>query len=251
MDTLTLTGKVALVTGSSRGIGKQIAQTLGQQGATIYLNGRDEKNLAQTVARCREAGIDAYGIAGDVTDEKFAKHCTAYMKKRSGRIDILVNNVGATQWRMFRDLSLEQWESELRANLTAAFLMDKAVVPMMEENEAGKIIHIGSIAGGIRSRVGGIAYSTAKSGLIGFTKTLALETGAHHINVNAVVAGAVDVGMSQEMYSHEKLDSLAKRTPLGRLATAEDIANAVFFFASPLSDFVTGQILTVDGGFTL
>lgn len=267
MITLNLENKVAIVTGSTRGIGRAIALILAENGALVFVNGQDKTFTEKTVKEWSNKGFKVYGLAGDVSDEQFVKRFIQGVFEKAGRVDILVNNAGISEWQFLEDLSSQSWDRYIDINLKSNFLMCREVSSMMKKQKSGKIINISSVAG-IRGRVGGVHYVASKSGQIGLTKALAKELGPFNIQVNAVAPGLTDTDLSRSIstqidaffsgsknteisnhnHSQKVFDERAHETPLKRVAEPIDIAKVVLFLASPLSDFITGQVLVVDGG---
>lgn len=246
---LDLKGKVVIVTGSSRGIGRACALLLAEHGARVFLNGRNEEVLQQTVADFNGRGLAVDGIAGDVSDEHFTQQFISDVFDKMGRIDILINNVGGTDRRMLEDTDALLLEKEMSVNLKSAFFMSRAVLPVMKKQGGGKILNIASTAG-ISGRIGGAHYVAAKSGLIGLTRALAQELGKYSITVNAIAPGLTSTDRTRRLYQQDVFERVAKNTPLGRTGEAEDTAKVALFLVSPLSDFISGQVISVDGGAT-
>lgn len=267
MITLNLEKKVAIVTGSTRGIGRATALMLAENGVLVFINGKNKTLVQETVKEWGNRGFKVYGLAGDVSDESFVKRFVQYALDKAGKVDILVNNAGISEWRFLEDLSSQSWDTYLDTNLKSNFLMCREVALAMKKQKSGKIINISSTAG-IRGRVGAVHYVASKSGQIGLTKALAKELGSFNIQVNAVAPGLTDTDLSRSIstqlgaffsgsqnteisnrnHSQKVFDQRAHETPLKRVAEPVDIAKVVLFLASSLSDFVTGQVLVVDGG---
>ncbi len=249
MNDINLSNKIALITGSTRGIGLATAQLLAQQGAHVFINGRNSDEVAKVTREYREQGLNFEGMAGDVSDEKFVKKIISFAARETGRIDILVNNAGISEKRMLEEITEERWDAFLDNNLKSSFLMCKEAAPIMKKNKRGKIINISSIAG-IIGRIGGAHYAASKGGLIGFTKTIAKELGPSNIQVNAIAPAITDTDLSRKVSAEYSIffKKVAQGTPLGRIASPNDIAKTILFFSSSLSDFITGQVLIVGGG---
>jgi len=236
-----LEGKVAVVTGAGRGIGKAIALKLASEGAKVATCGRTLVNVEATSS---EVGGKAYAV--DVSISAQVGETCDKIVKDFGRIDILVNNAGVTRDQLLMRMSDEDWDTVLDTNLTGAFHFAKAVTRPMLKQRSGRIINISSIIG-LTGNAGQSNYAASKAGLIGFTKSLARELASRNITVNAVAPGFIVTDMTQAM-GEEAQTALKSRIALGRLGTAEDVANVVLFLASELASYVTGQVITVDGG---
>lgn len=249
VGTSSLKGKVAVVTGAARGIGRAIAIALARQGASVAVNYRQQAEAAENVVRiAQEAGADAIAVQGDVSDEAAARRVVAAAVERWGHVDILVNNAGVAFYGLLLDTTVEQWDMLMGVHLRGAFNCSKAVLPAMIRNGYGRIINIASVWGQVGA-ANEVAYSTAKAGLIGFTKALAKEVGRGGITVNAVAPGVIETDMLNGLTAEEKA-ALADATPVGRLGSPEDVAGIVAYLASPAGAFVTGQVIGADGGMT-
>lgn len=250
-DTLNISGKTAIITGSTRGIGRSIAGKLCLHGAHVFVNARNKNDVEKYVKELKVAGYSADGLVGDGTDEECVVESVKKVCNERSGIDILVNNIGIYEQREIEDISLAQWHQYMDTNLTSAFLWTREVVPYMKKAGCGKIINIASIAG-IIGREQNAHYNTSKGGLIAFSKGLARDLGPFNIKVNVVAPGLILTQTAKEMIVGNKnfLNFNLEKTPLQRLGTPDDIANAVLFFVSDLSDFITGQVLIIDGGFS-
>jgi 3-oxoacyl-[acyl-carrier protein] reductase len=247
---VALQNRVALVTGASRGIGKEIALTLGRAGARVAITYRTNRLGAQRVVDALHAfRTEAWMSETDVTDPARLKELIESVVRRFGRLDILVNNVGDFEWKPVFDSSLEEWHAVLASNLYSAFYGSKYALPAMRRQRWGRIINLGSV--GAERAFGQAkisAYSAAKAGLVAFSRSLALEEARHGITVNVVNPPIID----DKELSREEAERISDaRFPVGRPATAQDVAEAVKFFASPEAAFVTGQVLNVSGGWML
>lgn len=248
--TRPLFGQSALVTGSSRGIGAAIALSLAKAGAKVAVNYLYNQEKAEQIAeQCRLFGVRAAAIAGDVAQIDQVSHLFATASEYLGPISILVNNAGKAHTDLLLDTSVETWDNLININLKGTFLCSKAALPSMLKAQYGRIINVSSIWG-IAGGSCEVAYSAAKGGVIAFTKALAKELGKTGITVNAVAPGAVATDM-MSFYDEEDLRKISEETPVGRLGTPQDIANAVLFLASPDSSFMTGQIISPNGGFVV
>jgi 3-oxoacyl-[acyl-carrier protein] reductase len=244
-----LEGKVAVVTGAGRGIGKGIALKLAGEGATVVACGRSLANVEATAAEVSRNGGKAVAFAVDVSDgEQVSKTCDAIVKN-FGRVDALVNNAGVTRDQLLMRMSDEDWDTVLDTNLKGAFHFAKAVTRPMLKQRSGRIINISSIIG-LTGNAGQSNYAASKAGLIGFTKSLARELASRNIMVNAVAPGFIITDMTQAL-GEQAQAAVKDRIALGRLGTAEDVANVVLFLASDLANYVTGEVITVDGGLAM
>jgi 3-oxoacyl-[acyl-carrier protein] reductase len=244
--TIDLRGKTAFVTGSTRGIGLAIAQTLHQAGAKVAIVGR-ERSKAESVAT--QVGERAAGFACDVANGSQVEAAIAAAEQALGPIDILVNNAGLTRDNLILRMSEEEWDSVLAANLKGAYLTIKAVTKGMMKRRSGRIINITSVVG-ITGNKGQANYAASKAGLIGLTKSVAKEYASRNILVNAVAPGFIETDMTSGLPAEAKAAMLGG-VSLGRPGRPEDIAGAVLFLASDLAGYITGQVLAVDGGMTV
>ncbi len=245
---LDLSGKVGLVTGGSNGLGRAIARAMAEKGAEITICGRKQGALDETVEAFKQAGFDILAFSADVGVAHQVAALFDAVKERFGRLDILVNNVGTNVFTPSVAKADEAlWDKMIQTSLKSAFLTSTRAIKLMGER-GGKIVNISSIAA--RKAAPGMGlYCIAKAGLEMLTKVLAAELGPGHITVNAVAPGMIKTRFSQPLWSNEKmLKDYLKGVPLGRIAEPEEIVGAVLFLASGLSDYVTGEILTVDGG---
>jgi 3-oxoacyl-[acyl-carrier protein] reductase len=242
-----LPGKVALVTGSSRGIGAAIAAELAAQGAAVVVNHRNSAEQADAVvAQIMAAGGQAVALQADVSENSEAQRLIQETVERLGRLDVLVNNAGTTRDTLLMLMSEEAWDSVLRTNLKSAYNCTKAALRPMFKQRSGRIINITSVAG-ISGNAGQTNYSASKAGMIGFTKALAKEVGGRNITVNAVAPGFVPTALT-DVLTEEQKQRIIALTPLGRFARPEEIAYAVAFLADDRAGFITGQVLSIDGG---
>ena len=245
-----LSGKTALITGGSRGLGLQIAEALGEAGAKLMLSSRKAADLEAAAAQLQAKGIDAHWIAADASDPaQVQKVCDAAMQAL-GQIDILVNNAGATWGAPAEDHPLEAWDKVMNLNVRSIFLMSQAVgKASMIPRRQGRIINLASIAGLSGSiDVKFIAYGTSKGAVVNFTRTLAGEWGAYGITVNALAPGFFPSKMTQGVLAEHGSAKLAAQAPLQRLGDDDDLKGAALLFASAAGKHITGQILAVDGG---
>jgi len=240
----SLTGRRALVTGSSQGIGYALARALAASGAHVLLNGRDPAKLDRAVAEFQAAGLSAEARAFDVTEEAAVLAAAPSL----GIIDILVNNTGIHRRGPLATMPLGDWEAVLKTNLTSAFLMARAVAPGMIARRAGKIINICSLMSELARPTTG-NYAAAKGGLKMLTRAMCAEWAQHNLQVNGIAPGYILTELTQPLADDPKFDAWLKtRTPAGRWGSATDLTGACVFLASPAAEFINGQILTVDGG---
>ena len=243
-----LAGKVALITGGSRGIGRATAVRLARDGSRIALNYKGNAAAAEEAKHLVElTGSTAALIQGDVSQDGEAERVMKEaLEFGGGRLDILVNNAGITRDNLLLRMSAEEWDAVLDLNLRGTFLITKAAMRPMMKQRAGRIVNVSSVAG-LVGNAGQANYSAAKAGVIGFTKTVAREMASRNITVNAVAPGFVPTDLTAVL-PQEVRDALLKQIPLGRFGAAEDIANAIAFLASDDAAYITGQVLVVDGG---
>jgi 3-oxoacyl-[acyl-carrier protein] reductase len=241
---IDLTGKTALVTGASRGIGEAIARRLGETGAKVLCAARTPDTVERVAAEIRDSGGDAVGVTLDIAGED-ARERVEQLITEHERIDILVNNAGVTADDLFLRMKKDAWDRVIRTNLDSIYPITQVVVKKMMRNRWGRIINITSIVG-ITGNPGQANYAASKAGIIGFTKSLALELGSRNITVNAVAPGFVQTAMTEEMTDTAK-ESMESRIALGRLGTPDDIAWGVVF-ASEQAAYITGTVLNVSGG---
>jgi len=247
--TRPLFGQVAIVTGASRGIGKSIAISLARAGAMVVVNYREQHAAARdVVAICQSAGSKALAVQADVTDEEQVNQLIVAATEL-GVPRILVNNAGTASAQLLEETSLESWENLLKSNLTAPFLCTKAVLPYMRRARYGRIINISSIWG-IAGGSYEVAYSASKGGLIALTKALAKEVANVGITVNAVAPGAIETDMLQPLSASDRAH-VCEQTPVGRIGKPADVAHSVLFLASPSASFMTGQVISPNGGLVI
>ncbi|MDQ0860317.1 SDR family oxidoreductase [Bacillus sp. V2I10] len=246
-----LTDKVAIITGGGRGLGEQIAEGFAQAGASLVLCSRKAAACEDAAARLsREYGVKAIALSCDVTNSEDVKNVVKTTIEKFGKIDILVNNSGATWGAPVQEMPLEAWNKVMNVNVTGTFLMSQEAGKQMIKQKSGKIINIASVAGlgGTDPRyMDTIAYNTSKGAVITFTKDLAVKWGQYNINVNAIAPGFFPTKMSQVIIENGK-DHFLNITPLKRFGTDQDLKGAALFLAAKASDFITGDVLVVDGG---
>ena len=243
-----LKGKTAIITGSGRGIGRAIALAMAEQGANIVVNDVNMESAGEVVAEIEAMGRQAIAVKADVTSEEQIKQMIETCINRFGKLDILVNNAGIIQTVPVTEIDGKDWDRVMEVNLKGVFLCCKAALAPMKAQHGGKIINIASVAG---KRGGGLlgnsCYSASKGGVIAFTKSLARESGPFGINVNAITPAFTDTEMTRSI-APDKKEFIIKMLPLGRVGQPADIAGAVCFLASSMSDYMTGEIMDVDGG---
>lgn len=251
MYTIDLSGQVALVTGSSRGIGAVIAGRLAAAGAAVAVNYRTGADAADAVIdRIRENGGEALRVPGDVSDEAAAEAIVKTTADRLGRLDILVNNAGVNRDRLLMRMSASDWDEVLSVNLRGTFLPTRFAIPLMVRQRYGRIVNISSVVG-LSGNPGQANYAASKAGQIGLAKAVAREVASRNITVNAVAPGFIESGDSGGMAAEltdEQRQQILNRIPVGRFGAAADVAAAVLYLASPDAGYITGQTITVDGG---
>ncbi|MCS6806875.1 MAG: SDR family oxidoreductase [Acidobacteriota bacterium] len=248
-----LTGKVAIITGGATGIGKQMAEALAEMGASVVLCSRKIERCEQAAAEFRQLGVKALGLRCDVTSQDEVNAMVEKTRAEFGRIDILVNNSGRTWAAPAETMSLADWQKVMEANVTGTFLCSQAVGRVMIEQRGGKIINISSVAGFFGAPpelVDAIGYHTSKGAIIAFTRDLACKWARYNIYVNAIAPGWFRTHMSEWVLGHRG-ESLLPFIPLGRFGGPDELKGAVVYLASNASNYVTGQVLMVDGGLSI
>jgi 3-oxoacyl-[acyl-carrier protein] reductase len=253
MSNNALTGRVAVVTGAGRGgrgIGRGIAVALAAAGADVVITARTNIADAEAVAaECIALGVKSMAVVADIVDEASVEALFKTTMESFGRVDILVNNAGITRDTLLLRMSVDQWDSVIDANLKGAFLCSRAASKIMLRQKSGRIVNIASV-NGLRGSAGQTNYSASKAGLIGFSRSLAKELASRGITVNVVAPGFIDTQMT-DGFEGDAREQVLKTIPLGRFGQAEDVGAAVAFLASNAASYITGQVLTVDGGVTV
>jgi len=241
-----LDGKIVLITGATRGIGKAIALTLGGAGATVIGTATSEAGANNVSQMLDDKKISGKGIVLDVTDNIQISKLDESIKKDFGSVDILVNNAGITRDNILLRMKEDEWEDIINTNLSSIYKMSKSVLRGMIKKRSGRIISITSVVGAM-GNAGQSNYGAAKAGIIGFTKSLAREVGVRGITVNAIAPGFIETDMTDGLPDDQK-EALASQIPMGRLGTADEIAQTVLFLAGDSGSYITGQTLHVNGG---
>jgi len=244
-----LTNQIAVVTGAGRGIGRAIAVKFANEGADVVVVSRTQENSEKVAAEIRALGRKAWAFAVDVADAAAVSAAAEKILAEAGKVDILVNNAGVTRDGLLMRMSDADWDTVLDTNLKGAFLVTKAFSRAMIKARTGKIINVSSVIGLI-GNAGQCNYAASKAGLIGFTQSAAKELAGRGITVNAIAPGFIETDMTAELKPEMK-EALLKQIPLGCLGQSDDIAGAALYLASPAARYVTGQVLTVDGGMVM
>jgi len=243
---MDLTGKIAIVTGSGRGIGQAFALRLAEGGATVVINDVVEAPANETVEKIKAMGRQSMAVLADVSSSVDANRMAETVKTAYGKIDILVNNAGITRDQLLLRMTDEDWDKVMAIDLRSVFVCTRSVIRDMMKQRWGRIINISSIVG-IAGNAGQANYASAKAGIIGFTRTMAKEVGSRNVTVNAVAPGFIDTEMTQRLDDKQKAE-LKSHIPAGYLGSPRDVSEAVAFFASEEARYITGQVLSVDGG---
>ncbi len=244
---IDLKGKIALVTGSTRGIGKATALKLAQAGANVVVTGRSLERASEVAKEIEEqTGVKVIGVELDVGNPDSVEKAVSKVNEELGPVDILVNNAGITRDTLFLRMKLQDWEEVLKVNLTGTFLMTQACIKGMIKKRWGRIVNLSSVVG-FTGNVGQANYSSTKAGIVGFTKTLAKELASRNITVNAVAPGFIETDMT-EVLSDEIKENYKKQIPMGRFGKPEEVANVILFLVSDLASYITGEVIHVNGG---
>lgn len=251
---MRLKGKVALITGATSGIGRATAILFAGEGAKVVVCGRNRKRGEEVVERIKRDGGEAEFVQADVSRSAVVRRMVATAVEKYGKIDILVNNAGiAEAGKPCVELEEEEWDRTISVNLKGVFLCSKAVLPTMIKQRGGKIVNMSSISGPVIGGFNEADYEASKSGVVGFTRALAVEVGKYGINVNAIAPGIIETPMTVKGKSHlEQMKKFAERwIPLRRIGKPEDVANLILFLSSDDSSYITGQVIVIDGGKTM
>ncbi|MCT4606378.1 MAG: 3-oxoacyl-[acyl-carrier-protein] reductase [Marinisporobacter sp.] len=247
---MNLTGKTAIVTGGSRGIGKAIALKLADLGANIVVNYTSNAEKAEEVVKMiKDMGKDAIALKADVSNSEEVQNFIKEVEEKFETIDILVNNAGITKDTLLMKMKEEDWDRVIAINLKGTYNCTKAVTRKMMKQRSGKIVNVASVVG-VTGNAGQANYAASKAGVIGFTKSIAKELGIRGINVNAVAPGFIETDMT-EVLSDKVKEEIMKNIPMKKLGKVEDVANAVAFLCSEEASYVTGQVLNIDGGMAM
>jgi 3-oxoacyl-(acyl-carrier-protein) reductase len=239
--------QIAIVTGSGRGLGAATALRLARDGADVIINDISEENASKMATEVEKIGRRTFVSTHDVSDYKSANALVEEVRARFGRVDILVNNAGITRDSMLHKLSEDKWDEVIRVNLKGPFNMGQACAKIMMEQKAGKIVNLASVAW--LGNIGQTNYSASKAGVVGMTRTWALELARYNINVNAIAPGLIDSVLTQQVPAEVK-EKFVQRIPLKRIGNPEDIANLIAFLVSEQASYITGQCIQIDGGLT-
>ena len=248
---LDLSGRAAIITGGSTGLGRQMAEALAEMGANLVLCARKRERCEQAAEELRQSGVETLPLACDVGNPRDVQAMVAAAHDRFGRIDILVNNAGTAWGAPVEEMQLEHWNKVITTNLTGTFLCSQAVGKLMIHEHHGKIINLASVAGlvGGASAMQAVGYSASKGGVISFTRDLACKWAPHNIQVNAIAPGWFPTNMSGWVLEHHK-ETLLSQIPMKRFGGKDDLKGAVVLLASDASAYITGHVLVVDGGQT-
>ena len=238
-------GRVAIITGAARGLGRAVAARLHERGASVAVNVRDEKR-ATDVARA--IGDEVLAVPGDIAAAGIPEAVVGKTIDRFGRVDILINNAALPLTTRFEQISAAEWRQAIEVNLTAPFLLTQAVLPAMKRQQYGRIVNISSTAGRMVSTLGGAHYTSSKTGLLGLTRAASIELGQYGITVNAVCPGMIDTELTRESAPPDVLERLAGSYPVPRLGTALEVADLICFAASERAWYITGASLDINGG---
>jgi len=247
-STQSLKSRVAIITGAGRGIGAETARTLAKAGAKVVINDLDSSCVETVASECEKLGAECMKNNADVSNQVAARALVSETISRFGRVDILVNNAGITRDSMIGKMTEEQWDQIMQVNLKGPFNLSQACFDSMKQNKFGRIVNISSVAA--LGNIGQTNYSASKAGIIGFTRSLALEGAKYGITCNAIGPGLIDSRLTQSIPEEIK-SAFVEKIPLKRIGQPQDIANAIWFLCSEYSSYVTGQTLFVDGGLSV
>ncbi|NNE07424.1 MAG: 3-oxoacyl-[acyl-carrier-protein] reductase [Gemmatimonadetes bacterium] len=242
-------GQVAIVTGGAQGIGRTIALTIARMGADVAVVDVDQEKAEATAGEIRELGRSALAFKADVTNLEDAEGCVQKVVEKLGRVDILVNNAGITRDNILLRMKEEEWDAVIAVNLKGTFNFTKAVARPMIKNRSGRIVNIASVIG-VMGNAGQGNYAASKAGIIGFSKSIAKELASRGVTVNAIAPGFIDTAMTKVL-PEDVRNQLREQIPLKRLGASQDVADVVAFLVSPAANYVTGQVLHVDGGMVM
>lgn len=248
MSNTDLSGKVALVTGAERGMGRAIALQLAEAGARLVVNDISAETLDGVVAELSDRGTEVYAAAADVTSSAAVRTMFNTVAAEFGPVSILINNAGVLRPTRFLDIAEDEWNLVIGVNLTGTFLCSQAVLPQMMAQSWGRIVNLSSTAGKNVSTVGGAHYTAAKAGILGLTRAIAKEMAAHNITVNAVCPGLIDTDMVRGTISSADTDAYANSFPIPRLGRPEEVADLIAFLASDRAAYITGASYDINGG---
>lgn len=240
-------GRVAIVTGAARGLGRAAAARLLERGASVAVNARDQARAERTVRELGGGGR-SFAIPGDVAADGVPEELVARTLEQFGRVDILINNAALPLTTRFEQISPEEWRRAMEVNLTAPFLLTRAVLPAMKVRRYGRVVNISSTAGRMVSTLGGAHYTASKTGLLGLTRAAAKELGGYGITVNAVCPGMIDTELTRESASNDELERIARGYPIPRLGTVREVADLICFAASEAAGYITGAVFDINGG---
>jgi len=250
MSSISLKGHIAVVTGASKGLGREMAEAIAKAGSQVVLVARNESLLADVVQGIRESGCEAEYVVADVTDETAASEVEQAVQELYGVCDILINNAGINNRKPIEEMSLDEWNEMIAVNLTGSFMMSRAFIPGMKRQKWGRVINLTSIMSHV-SLPNRTAYSTTKAGLLGFTRALALEVAPHNITVNGISPGPFATEMNRPLIEDpEKNRQFLSRLPVGRWGRVEEIGQLAVYLCSEGAGFLTGTDLVIDGGWT-
>ncbi|MBI5491349.1 MAG: SDR family oxidoreductase [Deltaproteobacteria bacterium] len=247
-DLFSLDKNIAVVVGGGSGLGQAIAQGFSDAGAFVVAAGRDGDKLASTVKQIKDSGGCAESVTMDILSKESVDEAIGNIVKKRGRIDVLVNSAGIHQKKTTLDVTDEEWKGVIETNLTGSFRVCRAVGKEMVRQQSGKIINIASL-GSFAALTDAAAYSASKAGIVLLTKNLAIELAPYNIQVNAIAPGVFRTALNEKVLVGERLERIISKTPMKRLGRAEEIAGTAIYLASKASDFVTGTVISVDGGF--